>query len=78
MGEVTLGAPWYGFNYKPIHGGIAQSGTKSINNLNFKMSEDDDGITPEAWFTFINNVINALGFNFEQAKINENRLYERA
>ena len=73
----TIGAPSYSFQYRPIHGG-STTGTKTINNLNFKMSETDDGITPQAWYQFMVNVLNALGFSFEgtTAKLIENRLYD--
>lgn len=75
---VTLGAPSYSFQYKPIMGGTTVSGTRTINNLNFKMSETDDGITPAAWYDFMINVVQALGIGFTgvTSKVIETRLYD--
>ena len=74
---MTLGMPSYSFQYKLLHGG-GGAGTRTINNLNFKMSEDDDGITPQDWYQFMMNVTNALGIGFEgvTAKVIESRIYD--
>lgn len=72
----TLGMPSYSFQYKLLHGG-GGAGTRTIANLNFKMNENDDGITPQAWYQFMTNVTNALGIGFEgiTSKVIETRLY---
>lgn len=74
---VTIGAPSYSFQYKLIHGG-STTGIRTINNLNFKMNSDDDGITATMWYDFMINVTHALGMSFEgtTAKVIENRLFD--
>jgi len=74
---VTIGAPSYSFQYRPIIGG-STTGVRTINNLNFKMSETDDGITPPAWYQFMVNVMHALGMSFEgtTSKVIETRIYD--
>lgn len=73
---MTLGMPSYSFQYQLLHGG-GRAGTRTIANLNFKMSEDDDGITPQDWYQFMMNVTNALGIGFEgvTSKVIESRIF---
>lgn len=74
---VQLGAPSYSFQYSNQTSGV-EAGSRTINNLNFKMSEQDDGITPQDWYAFFNNVMTGLGLTIgtTQPKVTENRLYE--
>ena len=75
--EPTLGAPSYSFQYSNQTPNVSAT-TRTINNLNFKMSDSDDGITPAAWYTFFANVMNALGLTTGATypKVIENRIYQ--
>lgn len=82
---MTLGAPSYSFQYTNFYEntfGANFSATRTISGLNLKTEENDDGITPDEWFTFIDNVLHGLGVSWVDPdklvypKYIENRIYE--
>lgn len=67
-----LGYPSYSYQYK-------SGGTRTINGLNLKTANNDDGITPIQFQEFIMTVFNALNINITTGgdpKIISNQLVE--
>lgn len=74
---ATLGPAAYSFQYNNQTTGVKAS-SRTISGLNLKTSDEDDGITPEAWYTFFTNVMTALNLTIGTTipKITETRRYE--
>lgn len=75
---ATLGPASYSFQYSNQTSGLTGVGSRTISGLNLNTEANDDGITPEAWYTFFNNVMSALGLTTGATypKLIETRRYE--
>lgn len=69
---ARLGAPAYSFQYKAA----GEGGTKTISGLNLSTSENDDGITPLEFNSFLENVAEGLGITLDggATKFSQNQM----